>query len=102
MHPLSKHLTGFPSGSECLCQSCSRSRPGVEVPNNEIGGVVGIKLDATKVSFCCVSIGLGTYFSGVMPVDSKAAGDVMLHFSGEAALTKIPKSLLLRLAVSRR
>jgi len=57
---------------------------------------------ATKVSFCCVSAGLGTYLSRVTQVDKQVPGDVMLHFSGEATLTKIPKSLLLRLAVSRR
>ena len=56
--------------------------------------------NATKVSFCCVSVRLGTYFSGVMPVDSNALGDVMLHFSGEAAVTQTSKSLWL--TVSRR
>ena len=55
-------------------------------------------LHATEVSFGCFSVGLGTYFSGVMPLNSNALCDVMLHFNGEAA--HWPRNRFLWLAVS--
>jgi hypothetical protein len=38
---------------------------------------------------------LALIFLGLIPVDGKAMNDVMLHFSGEAALTQTSKSLWL-------
>jgi hypothetical protein len=41
--------------------------------------------NATKVSFCCVSVGFDICLFGVRVDRGKAMGDVMLHFIGEAA-----------------
>jgi hypothetical protein len=54
--------------------------------------------NGTEVSFCCVSVARGTYFSGVTPLDSNALCDGMLHFNGEAA--HWPRNRFLWLAVS--